>query len=71
MKARKERVGAEENSWNLGNVSRLKRRGCGGGGWYWGSESGEVVTRDIHTMPEQWEELRIWKNTIRFILEFL
>jgi hypothetical protein len=34
-------------------------------------ESGEVVTSDIHTMPEQWEELRIWKNIIRFILEFL
>lgn len=68
MEALKEKGRSQENSWTLGNVAR--QRGRLWGGWPWRSESGEVVTSKVHTMPEQWKEVRNWNNTVE-ILELL
>lgn len=69
MEAPKERVEARRilGLWDMwqGWRSRLWR------GWPWRSESGEVVTSKVHTMPEQWEKVRNWNNTIRCTVELL
>lgn len=65
MEAQEERVGGRENSWNLGSVAGLKRQAVGK---YWRSESGELVTSAVHTMPEQWEELRAWNTQLDLYL---
>lgn len=69
MEAHKEKVGAKRilGIWEMWQGWK----GRPWGGWPWRHESGEVVTSDVHTMPEQWKKLRIWNNTIRFILEIL